>query len=72
MYLSFSTKLNIAFAVGQLSKQNADPKVSHLKAAKQVMQYFKGTMHLSITYKAGINSREDQLSYGLVGYTNSN
>ena len=38
MYLSCGTRPDIAFAVGQLSKQNADPRVGHLKAAKRVVR----------------------------------
>ena len=69
MYLSCGTRPDIAFAVGQLSKRNADPRVGHLKAAKRVLRYLKGTMHLGITYGAG----EDKTPpYGLVGYADSN
>ena len=34
MYLSYGTRPDIAFAVGQLSKHNADPQAGHMKAAK--------------------------------------
>lgn len=39
MYLSCGTKPNISFVVGQLSKRNVDPRISHLKAAKRVVRY---------------------------------
>lgn len=52
MYLSCGTRPGVAFAVGQLSKRNADPRVGHLKAAKRILRYLKGTMHLGTTYGA--------------------
>lgn len=69
MYTSCGTRPDITFVVGQFSKQNADPKVGHLKAAKQVLRYFKDIMHLRITYGAS----EIKLSpYCLTGYADSN
>lgn len=44
MYLAYGTRPNIAYAEGQLSKNNADPRKSHLKAAKKVVQYLKERM----------------------------
>lgn len=58
MYLSCGTRPDISFVVGQLSKRNADPRVGHLKAAKRVVRYLKGTMHLGLMY----GSREDAQS----------
>lgn len=48
MYLSCGTRPDISFVIGQLGRRNADPRVGHLKAAKQVIRYLKGTMHLGI------------------------
>ncbi len=50
MYLSCGTRPDIAFAVGQLSKHNSDPRAGHMKAAKKVVRYLKGTMHLGLVY----------------------
>lgn len=62
--------------VGQLSKQNADPRVGHLKAVKRVIWYLKDTIHLSIIYGAKSSPSQEtsdrQLQYKLVGYINSN
>lgn len=69
MYLSCGTRPDIAFAVGQLSKRNADPRVGYLKAAKRVLRYLKGTMHIGITYGA---SEAKPSPYGLTGYADSN
>ena len=71
MYLSCSTRSDIAFAVGQLSRRNADPRVGHLKAAKRVVRYLKGTMHLGIIYGTS-SSTDSSQPYGFVGYADSN
>lgn len=38
MYLSCGTRPDISFAVGQLSKHNADPRIGQMKAAKKVVR----------------------------------
>lgn len=74
MYLACGTSYNIAFKVGKLSKYNADPRKSHLQAAKRVVRYFKGTIQLELLYE----QRPDKSSlifpapYGLIKYGNSN
>lgn len=78
MYLSCGTRSDIAFAVGQLSKRNSDPRVGHLKAAKRVIRYLKGTMHLGIRY--GCTLKPDGQTkapdapppYSFIGYADSN
>lgn len=37
MYLACGTRPDIAFAIGQLSKYNADPRKNHLQVAKRVV-----------------------------------
>ena len=69
MYLSFATRPNIAFVIGQLSKRNAKLRVGHLRVARKVLRYLKGIMHLEITYKI---SMIDLKSYDLIGYADSN
>ena len=64
--------------VGQLSKHNAGPRVGHLKAARRVIQYLKGTMHLGLMYGDTLKSDGQTNApvapppYGLVGYADSN
>lgn len=78
MYLLCGTRPDIAFAVGQLSKRNLDPRIGHLKAAKQVVRYLKGTMHLGHKYgsilktDSHIRAPEATPPYDLIGYADSN
>lgn len=52
MYLSV-TRPDIAFVVCLLSKFMADPKVSHMAAAKRVLRYVKGSVNLGVFYGRG-------------------
>lgn len=69
MYLACGTRPDIAFAVGQLSKQNADPRKGHLKAAKRVVRYLKGTIQMRLMYGRTPNN---PFLYGLTGYADNN
>ena len=74
IYFACRTRPDIAFVVGRLSKHNADPRKGHLRAAKRVVRYLKGTIHLELAY----GQRPDGSSpiipapYGLIGYGDSN
>lgn len=77
MYLSCRSHPDIGFAVGQLSRHNADPRVGHVRAAKRVVQYPKGTMHLGLTYDQRVigqifEERESLSPWGFIGYADSN
>lgn len=73
MYLSCGTRPDIAFAVGQLSKHNSDPRAGHMKAAKKVMRYLKGTMHIGLVYGSLFQSKVPAAPspFGLIGYGDS-
>ena len=73
MFLSCDTRPDIAFAVGQLSKHNSDPRAGHMKAAKKVVRYLKGTMHLGLVYGSQPQSETlaALLPFGLIGYRDS-
>ena len=70
MYLACGTKPDIAFAIGQLSRHNADPRRGHFRAAKRVVRYLKGTMNLGLIY--GRTTTRDSPPYGLISYADSN
>lgn len=50
MYLACRTRPDIAFIDGQLSRHNSDPRVRHLRIAKQVLTYLKETITLNIIW----------------------
>lgn len=74
MYLACGTRPDIAFVVGRLSKHNADPRKGHLRAAKRVVRYLKGTIHLELVYgqRPDGSSPTVPAPYGLIGYGDSN
>lgn len=74
MYLACGTRPDIAFAVGQPSKHNPDPRKGPLRAAKRVVRYLKGTITLGLVYGRQPNDQppRDPLPYGLIGYANRN
>lgn len=74
MYLACGTRSDIAFVVGRLSKHNADPRKGHLRAAKRIVRYLKGTIHLELVYGQRPDGSSSTLPapYGLVGYGDSN
>lgn len=74
MYLAYGTRPDIAFVVGQLSKHNANPRKGYLRAAKRVVRYLKGTMHMGLVFGRESNNRlpRNPPPYGLTGYADSN
>ncbi|XP_023750832.1 uncharacterized mitochondrial protein AtMg00810-like [Lactuca sativa] len=52
MYLTAS-QLDIVFATGVCARYQADPKVSHMTAAKQILRYLKVNKSLGLWYHAG-------------------
>ncbi|KAF5794275.1 putative RNA-directed DNA polymerase [Helianthus annuus] len=47
------TRPDLAFSVGVVSRFMQTPKVSHLKALKQILRYVKGTLNYGLKYKKG-------------------
>ncbi len=74
MYLACDTRLDITFIVGLLSSHNANLRESHLREAKRVIRYLKGTMQLGLVYGRTSDGRSIILPppYGLIGYADSN
>jgi hypothetical protein len=51
-YLATQTRPDIVYAVSVLSRFLVNPLLAHIKAAKRVLQYLKGTVDFSITYSS--------------------
>ncbi|KAI1001348.1 hypothetical protein K3495_g6851, partial [Podosphaera aphanis] len=61
IYLSNNTRPDIAFPVGQLARFMSKPGTFHLRAAKQLLRYLKGTAEFGIQY-GGLTCVNDQYS----------
>ncbi|XP_070020511.1 secreted RxLR effector protein 161-like [Nicotiana sylvestris] len=63
LYLTTS-RPNIVFSVGLCARFQSNPKESHLKVAKRILRYLKGTQDLVLYYTSGD-------SFNLIGYANA-
>ncbi|XP_071694915.1 secreted RxLR effector protein 161-like [Rutidosis leptorrhynchoides] len=50
MYVMTSTRPDIAFAVGKLSRYTSIPSTHHWQAIRRVLKYLKKTMNYSLSY----------------------
>nr|KAJ0227703.1 hypothetical protein LSAT_V11C100011740 [Lactuca sativa] len=50
MYAMISTRPDIAYAVGRLSRYTSNPSSHHWQAVSRVFKYLKGTMNYGLTY----------------------
>ena len=66
IYLMVATRPDLSFIVSKLSQFMSNPKMCHLKAAKRVLRYLKGTKHLGLRYYK--NTNED---ISIVGFSDS-
>ncbi|XP_049390301.1 secreted RxLR effector protein 161-like [Solanum stenotomum] len=64
MYLTASRQ-DIMFNVGMCARFQAAPNESHMKAAKYILRYLKGTQDLVLFYPTGD-------SFDLIGYADTN
>ena len=65
LYLSTSTRADIAYAVGRLSQHLIDPTVRHWNAVLRVFRYLRGTIYYCIVYNLGASNAT------LTGYTDA-
>ena len=63
LYLSVSTRPDIAFAVNRLAQFNNCPKETHFVAAKRVLRYLKGTIKFSLKYSKDSSGNNNLLCY---------
>ena len=64
IYATIGTRPDIAFVAMRLSQFNNNPTQDHIKYAKYVLQYLKGTRELKIKYDGASNT-------GLIRYSDS-
>ncbi|XP_075083552.1 secreted RxLR effector protein 161-like [Nicotiana tabacum] len=59
-----ASRPDIVFSVGLCARFQSNPKESHLKAAKRILRYLKGTQDLVLYYPSGDN-------FDLIGYADA-
>ena len=57
---------DLAFAFAELSKFVQCPGVAHMKAARRMLAYLKGTMHDGITYCVPSDAKDHHCLHGWV------
>jgi hypothetical protein len=56
MYIMLGTRGDIAYAVSVASRYLANPGPQHMKLARRILRYLKGTNGLSLTYKGHLQT----------------
>ena len=64
IYATIGTRPNITFAATRLSQFNNNPTKEHIKYAKYILGYLKGTKEIKIKYNGSSDAR-------LIGYSDS-
>ena len=57
IYATIGTRPNIAFTAMRLSQYNNNPTEEHIKYAKNILRYLKGTKELKIKYYGSSDAR---------------
>ena len=65
LYASITTRPDISYVVGMISKFNSHPSEAHMTAAKRVLQYLKGTADLAFKYQ------KSEKGDTLIGYSDA-
>ena len=58
MYLATTTRPDISYTVGVLSRFNSNPGPRHWLAVKHLMRYLKGTLEYKLVYSHDVNDKE--------------
>ena len=66
MYAMLSTRPDIAYAVSRLCQFQSNPTQQHLKAAKHILRYLRGTSHFRLCLGHDTENGDD-----LVGFTDA-
>jgi len=64
LYVQIGTRPDISFAVSRLAQYASNPSPHHIRLAKYVLSYLKGTSDLKLVYTGGSGN-------GLYGYSDS-
>lgn len=59
MYLLFSTRFNIVFAISQFNKNNVNLQIRNIKVVKKIVHYLKATIHLELIHGFHSKNKED-------------
>lgn len=55
MYLAVSTRPDLSFAIGLVSRFLENPRETHVNAVKRILRYIKGTINYGIFFKSNVN-----------------
>ena len=71
LYLTLSTRVDIAYAVIKLSRYAINPSNIHISVLKRILRYLKATINYSITYSSYNNPDNNPNNNYITGYTDS-
>ena len=72
LWLSLGTRPDIAFAVSQIAKFNANPGPDHWQAAIRILRYLKGTRTLGLVYRGQGSSILHEVTTSISSLTTPN
>ena len=64
MHLALYMRPALVYPVSKLGKFNSNPAITHLRAAKHVLRYIRGTLDHKITYDGPLNSNSNRKPIG--------
>ena len=72
MYLMIGTRPDLAAAVSIISQYASNPTDEHLRAAKRVLRYLRGTSNYKLRLGLGSESKDQVQNLRLSGYSDAN
>ena len=54
----YNSRPDIGFAVGLVSKYMSEPRVSHMKVARRILRYLKGSINCGILFRRNSEDKE--------------
>lgn len=74
MHFIYGTRPDIVFAIGQLSKYNANPRKDYIQVASRIVQYSKEIIQLGLIYNKRFDETpfRDPPLYSLLGQVDNN